>query len=397
MNIERTFRLSIKNILSSKGRSLLTMLGIIIGVAAVIVIVGLGNGMETYMKESFQSMGTNLLTVNVIGRGSARSVSVDDMYHIADENSDLFVAMSPTVSVSATIKVGSEVLEDTQATGVGEDYLSMKKFTMENGRFIQYADNLSRSKVCVIGSFIAQEWFSGNALGESIKINGNYYEIVGVLNEISDSTEGSSDDCVYLPYTTGAKAMGTGTITSFSFEMASEDNVQESKDAIESALYEVFGSTDAYMIISLSEMLDTMTSMVNIVVTILALIAGISLVVGGVGIMNIMLVSVSERTREIGIRKALGAKRRDVLFQFVLEAGITSALGGVIGILIGYLLSSAGTILISVMLSEGVKIVPSIASVMIAFGISAGIGVVFGYLPAKKAAQLNPIDALRYE
>ncbi len=397
MKLTRTFKLAIKSILSSKARSFLTMLGIIIGVAAVIVIVGLGNGMENYMTDSFQSMGTNLITVTVTGRGSTRSVSTEDMYAISDDNPELFSAMSPTVNVSAVVKLGTQELEDTSVTGIGEDYLEMKKYTMSAGRFIGYGDNLSRSKVCAVGSYIATEWFSGNALGQTLKINGDFYKIVGVVSEASDSTAGSSDDYVYLPYTTAAKLMGTGNITSYSFAMVSEDRVQESKDAVNTVLYKAFGSTDAYNIMSLSEMLSTMTSMLNIVVTVLAVIAGISLLVGGIGIMNIMLVSVSERTREIGIRKALGAKRRNILLQFVIEAGTTSAIGGTIGIAIGYLLSSAGTMILSLMMAVDLSITPSTWSVIMAFGVSAGIGILFGYLPARKAAYLNPIDALRYD
>ena len=397
MRIIRSFTLAIRSILGNKARSLLTMLGIIIGVGAVIVIVGLGNGMSNYMTETFQSFGTNLLTVNVFGRGSSRSVSVDRMYQIADDNPELFAAMSPTVGVSATVKSGTEELEDTSLTGVGEDYLEMRAYKMAAGRFIRYADNLSRSKVCVVGSYIDRDWFGGNSVGQTLKINGDFYEIIGVIAEIADSTSGSSDDAAYLPYSTAAKLMNSGTITSFSFAMQTEDAVQQSKDAINEVLYGVFGSTDSYRITSMSEMLDTMTSMLNIVVMVLAIIAGISLLVGGIGIMNIMLVSVSERTREIGIRKALGAKRRNVLMQFVIEAGLTSTIGGTIGIVIGYLLSSAATVVISSMFAAQLIVTPSIGSVIMAFSVSAGIGILFGYLPARKAAFLNPIDALRYE
>ena len=397
MRIMRSFRLAIRSILGNKARSLLTMLGIIIGVAAVIVIVGLGNGMENYMTESFQSLGTNLMTVNVFGRGTSRSVSVDEMYKIADDNPDLFIAMSPTINMSATVKSGTEELEETSLTGVGEDYLDMRAYEMTAGRFIRYADNLSRSKVCVVGSYIDREWFSGSAVGNTLKINGDYYEIVGVIAELADSTSGSSDDTAYLPYTTAAKLMNIGTIGSYSFAMRTEDAVSESRSAINTVLFGVFGSTDSYRITSMSEMLDTLTSMINVVVVVLAIIAGISLLVGGIGIMNIMLVSVSERTREIGIRKALGAKRRHVLSQFVIEAGLTSAIGGTIGILLGYLLTSVATVIITSLLGEQLTITPSTGAVVMAFSVSAGIGILFGYLPARKAAYLNPIDALRYE
>ncbi len=397
MRFTRTLSLAFKSIVASKARAFLTMLGIIIGVAAVIVIVGLGNGMENYMTESFKSMGSNLLSVNISGRGSNRSVSVDDMYAIADDNSDLFTAMSPTVNVAALVKQATEELEDTSVIGVGEDYLDVKLYEMSKGRFIHYGDNLNRSNICVIGSYIDTEWYRGDAVGQTIKINGDYFEIVGILDETSDSTKGSSDDYIYLPYTTAAKLMGTGNITSYSFAMASENRVQQSKDAVNEELYKIFGSTDAYRIISMSEILDIMTGMIDIVVLVLTIIAGISLLVGGIGIMNIMLVSVSERTREIGIRKALGGKRRDILFQFVIEAGTTSAIGGIIGIIAGYLLSSLATSVISSLMSENIVVTPSHWAVMMAFGVSASIGVLFGYLPARKAAYLNPIDALRYE
>jgi len=397
MKFTRTVKLAIKSIMSSKARSFLTMLGIIIGVSAVIVIVGIGNGMQNYLTEQFKSMGTNLLTVSIRGRGSTRSVSVDDMYAIAEENKDVFGGLSPYVPVAASVKIGGEELDDTSVVGVGEDYLSMKNIKLDAGRAILYADNLSRSKVCVVGSYISRVWFGGNAVGQTLKLNGDRFQIVGVLEELAESEEGSTDDCVYLPYTTALKLMGTRTVSTYYFEMLSEDNVQHSKDIIYTALYNRFGSGDSFTIISMSEILSTMNEIIGVVITVLSIIAGISLLVGGIGIMNIMLVSVSERTREIGIRKALGAKRRNILLQFVIEAGTTSVIGGAIGILFGYLLSSVGTSIITSMLETELVIAPSVGSVIMAVGVSAGVRVLFGYLPARKAAYLNPIDALRFE
>ncbi|ATW23788.1 ABC transporter permease [Candidatus Formimonas warabiya] len=397
MNFAETFQLAIKNILSSKVRSLLTMLGIIIGVAAVIVIVGMGNGMQNYMTSQFQSMGTNLLTVNIMGTGSSHHISVKDMYALVEKNPKYLTDVSPTVTVNGSVKIGSETLDKTSVTGVSETYDDMKQYDIHEGRFIQYVDILNRNKVCAVGSYIANDWFNGNAVGKSLKINGTTFAIAGVVAEESESEEGGTDDAVYLPYTTAAILASTGTISSYTFEMTSEDNVSDTKAILEDALYDVYKTDDAYSIISMSEMMDMMSSMINIVVTVLAAIAAISLAVGGIGIMNIMLVSVSERTREIGIRKSLGAKQRFIMRQFVIEAATTSALGGIAGIGFGYILSFIATEVITKMLSTSIQVTPSMTAVLEAFTVSVAIGIIFGYLPAKKAARLNPIDALRYE
>ena len=396
MSLRQSFLMAIKNIMSSKVRSLLTMLGIIIGVAAVIVIVGLGNGMETYMTDSFKSMGTNLLTVTVLGRGPSRSVSVEDMYQLLDDNPEYLDALSPTVTYNGTVKIGSESLSSS-VTGVSEDYLYMKAYEIDRGRDLSYIDMENRSKVCVVGSYISKEFFNGNPVGKEIKIGGNTFTVIGAMAEELESEEGSTDDCVYIPYTTAARLSNTGKISSYTFAVVSEETISESKAIIEEKLEKIFGSDSAFLVISLSEILDVMSQMIDIMVTVLAGIAAISLVVGGIGIMNIMLVSVTERTREIGIRKALGAKQRNIMSQFVIEAATTSALGGVIGIGMGYMFSEIATRVISVALEVEMKVIPTVGSVMLAFGISVGIGILFGYLPAKKAARLNPIDALRYE
>ena len=210
--------------------------------------------------------------------------------------------------------------------------------------------------------------------------------------------EGGTDDCVYVPYSTAARLSFTGTISSYTVTVTDEEYAALGKEAIETALYKIFQDEDAYTVVSMAEMLDTMTSMVNMVIAILAAIAGISLLVGGIGIMNIMLVSVTERTREIGIRKALGAREGAIMRQFVIEAATTSALGGVLGIILGFGLSAVATTVIAGLLPDTpIAVSPSAGAVLIAFGVSAGIGIAFGYLPAKKAAVLNPIDALRYD
>ncbi len=398
MSFAESFRLALKNIRGSKMRTFLTMLGIVIGVTAVIVIVGLGNGMQTYMKDSFSDMGTNTLNVMIMGRGSSRSVSVEQMYDLVAENSHMLAAVSPTVTMNATVKIGTETASSTTVTGISEAYASMKDYDIARGRGLDYVDVAQRKNVCVIGSYLNEAYYAGNAVGQTLKLGGRQMTIVGVLaQETDDMEEGGTDDCVLLPYSTAARLSSTGSIGSYLITVVDEDQAAACKTLVEDALYDVFDDEDAYAVISMAEMLDTMNSMINVLISILAAIAAISLVVGGIGIMNIMLVSVTERTREIGIRKALGAKERSIMQQFVIEAATTSALGGVLGILLGYGLSSVGSTVASVLLETQMTIAPTGAAVAAAFGISTGIGVVFGYLPAKKAAALNPIDALRYE
>lgn len=398
MSLYETFSLALKNIWSSKVRTLLTMLGIIIGVCAVIVIVGLGNGMANYMRDSFAEMGTNTLTVMVSGRGTSRSVSEEQMYEIVAENPDCLEQISPTVPMIGTVKIGSDSYSSTSVTGISEDYFDMKGYEVSQGRGIQYVDIMDRKKVCVVGTYVAQAYYGGDAIGQTVKIGGTTFKIVGVMaQESTEMEEGGTDDCIFCPYSTAARLSFTGTINSYIITVTSEELAAQGKEVVEDALYDVFADSDAYTVASMSEMLDTMTSMVNVVIYILAGIAAISLVVGGIGIMNIMLVSVTERTREIGIRKALGAKEGAILRQFVIEAATTSALGGVIGILFGFGLSAIATQVIAMFMDTAITVSPSLTAVLGAFGISAGIGILFGYLPAKKAARLNPIDALRYD
>ena len=396
MSILESVELALKNIVSSKTRTLLTMLGIIIGVAAVIVIVGLGNGLEGYVAGSFSDMGTNTLTVTVMSRGSTRSLSVDEMYEIVAENSQYLDLCSPTVNMMGYVKIGSETLSSTSSMGVSEDYFGISGDTVAKGRGLQYSDIANRSKVCVIGAFLDQAYFGGNAVGETLRVGGTSLTIVGVLAQSGERLEeGGADDCLYLPYSTASRI--SGEISSYVVTMRDEDHIDESVDALERALYAVFASDSYYTVTSMAEMLETMTSMINILVGVLAGIAAISLVVGGIGIMNIMLVSVTERTREIGIRKSLGAKERYIMQQFVIEAACTSALGGITGILIGRGLSVLASRVVTRLMGETLTVSPTAAAVGMALGISVGIGILFGYLPAKKAAGLNPIDALHYD
>ena len=394
MGIAQSFVLALKSLVSNKMRAFLTMLGIIIGVGSVILIMSLGNGMTTQVSDTFESMGTRTVSVMLLGRGSNRTFTDDQMYDFALEHSDTVKAVSPEVSLNLTVrpKGWTENLS-TGITGVGEDYLTIKKYETAYGRFLTYMDIKTRNKVCYVGAYFnSADVFDGKALGNTIKINGEEYTVIGVADEITDATdENGSDNFIYIPYTNASRFSRTGTISNYTLLATSDETVTTVKEQIQDALYDVYGDDDAYFVSALAEMLDTVTEIMDTMVTVIAAIAAISLLVGGIGIMNIMLVSVTERTREIGIRKALGAKRRDIMTQFVIEAMTTSLIGGLLGIAAGI----GGAKLAGNLL--GMQAVPSLDSILLSVGISVGIGVLFGYLPAKKAAQLNPIDALRHD
>ncbi len=406
MNFVQSFRLALKALATSKMRSLLTMLGIIIGVGAVIIITSLGNGMQTYMNDQFEQMGSNLVQAQVYSDGSSRSVDADDMYDLVDKYPRYLSGVTPYLTPSALVRHGNDEFKRTKIYGVGETFYNSEKGTtmqgekLADGHFLSYVDVKRVQSVCVVGAYLAQEAFGGDALGKTITLSGAPFTVIGVLDTSADLSEGSGDDVIYIPYTQAQRMGDSGYFSLYMFTATSRDAAQAAKGIVEKRLHQIFQSTDNYFVMTAAEMMDAMNSMLSILMTILTLIAAISLLVGGIGIMNIMLVSVTERTREIGIRKSLGAKGRDIRSQFIIEAGTTSAIGGVLGIGFGVLCANLLTVVLGAVVgsgSDGFHAVPTPSGIAVAFGVSVAIGVLFGYLPANKAAKLNPIDALRYE
>lgn len=390
----QSFKLAIKSIWGNKMRSFLTMLGIIIGVAAVIILVSLVNGYMGSVVESFASMGVNQINVNVTNLTS-RTVDVDQMYEFYDEHGDMFDGISPNVSLSATIKKGDDSMTSTSVAGRSEQYLEMKDYKLQVGRNIAYSDIVSRQKVCVIGAYVAQELFGSadKAISDTLKINGYAFKVVGVVEaqDEDDMEDGGTDDFVWIPYSVATSLAGSANISSYTLTVFNTDNADTAKTLIQNFLYETFKDSDLYRVTAMSEMLDNLNNQISLMSGMLGGIAGISLLVAGVGVMNIMLVSVTERTREIGIRKSLGADKGTILQQFVIEAAVTSSLGGLVGILIGCIATKAVGAFI------GISASPTLTAVIVSFGVSVAIGLFFGYMPARRAANLNPIDALRSE
>ncbi len=393
MKFSKTLALALSSIRSNKMRSFLTMLGIIIGVAAVIILVSIMDGITGQVSDIFEGFGMNNITVAITSRGSTRYVEPENLYELIDENPELFTYCSPKVTTTVNIKSPTSSKSSyASVTGVDETYDEIDDLTTEQGRFLQFVDIEKMIKVCVIGTYYEKEYYgTGKALGETIKINGEPYIIVGVLEENADSSENSSDQCLYIPYTNASKMSRNTSIGSYTVSMKDADKIDMAKAVLETRLTKILGNRDYFKIIATQEVLDEMNSIMGTLKGALILIAGISLLVGGIGIMNIMLVSVTERTKEIGIRKSLGAKKKHIMQQFVIEAATVSGIGGIIGILLG------GVVAYLIGLVMDITIIPSVSAIIVAFSVSVGIGIMFGFLPAKNAATLNPIDALRFE
>ncbi len=392
--LSQSFKMSVKSIMGNKGRSALTMLGVIIGVASVIILTGIGQGATSTITDSLSAMGTKLVTVSMSRGGwggSTRSISLEDMEKFLENNPDIVSAMSPAISGNVQLKAGNENTY-TSLSAYDSSYTDIKEQKLMWGRFISDFDVEHRSYVCVVGTYIVKEYFGGvNPIGETIKLNGRQFEIVGVYEEMGSSTETSADNAVTIPYTTAMRFLKNKNISTFYFSATSEDTVETAVNELEAYITKKVGSDNGFSVNSVAEILDTVNDIMGTMTTMLAGIAAISLIVGGIGIMNIMTVSVSERTREIGIRKAIGARTTDILLQFLVESTILSAMGGIVGILFGI---GIGQIVCSLI---NMQFVAKGSMILLSFSFSLIIGIFFGIAPAKKAAKLHPIDALRSE
>jgi putative ABC transport system permease protein len=381
------------------------MLGMIIGVAAVIAMVGIGNGATAQITSQIQSLGSNLLTISPGqsnnggvrgGAGSGTSLTMSDVSKI--QVGGPIKAVAPVTNINAQIVLGAGNTS-TQVYGTTADYQSIKNVTMATGRFLTQSDVDSASRVCVLGPNVVTDLMgdpNAQIIGKNIKINNVPFQVIGVTTASGSTGFMSPDDMIYAPITTiQERLIGTKTLRSIMVSASSANQMQAAQDQLtidmEMAHHIQQGQPDDFTIQNQADILASMQGVTQTLTMLLGGIAGISLLVGGIGIMNIMLVSVTERTREIGIRKAIGAKSGDILTQFLIEAIVLSVLGGGIGIVLG----SAGSLLIGKALKMSTSV--SLSSVFVAFGFSAAIGIVFGVFPAKKAASMDPIDALRFE
>lgn len=391
MNLNQAIKLALRGILDNKMRSLLTMLGIIIGVGSVITLVAIGQGTTAQVTEQIQSLGSNLLTINITGRGVNTSLSYDQVMKFAESAN--VKAVAPVVSAPASVKYGNKMPDDLQVTGTNDYYHTVRNYNIASGRFFVSSDIDMRKKVAVIGSQAAQELFGLlDPLGENIKVGNQFFKVIGVLESKGSTMMGSSDTQVLIPITVAERLAQARGIRTIYVQAKDPNTVSLASDEISSMLLKMFGNDqNSFRIFDQTQVLDTVNKTADTLAMMLGGIAGISLLVGGIGIMNIMLVSVTERTREIGIRKALGAKRRDILFQFLIEALVISGLGGITGIVLGILLSNG----LADLLHIGVKV--SLPVVGVSFVFSLLVGMFFGIHPAHKASGLSPMTALRYE
>ena len=389
----------------NKMRTALTMLGIIIGVGAVIAMVGIGNGAKAQVQARIAALGQNVIQIFAgnISRGGVRSgfggagtLTVEDALAMQKEVPGV-VAVSPEVRSGAQVMAGNNNWS-TSVMGESVDYLAIRQWDLEDGAMFSEADVRSAAKVCVLGKTVADNLFpEDEPIGKVIRIKNVPIKVLGVLKPKGASMFGSDqDDVILVPFTTGMKRFaGVTMLRSILAQAATADQITEAQNGITDLLRQRHriqaGHDDDFIIRNQQEIAETQTAAMDTMTALLAGVAIISLIVGGIGIMNIMLVSVTERTREIGIRMAVGARGRDILLQFLIEAVALSSTGGLLGIGLGI----GGARLLTIIKEWPTLISPD--SIIIAFAFSAAVGVFFGFYPARKASQLDPIDALRYE
>ncbi|MBI5641639.1 MAG: ABC transporter permease [Nitrospirae bacterium] len=402
MDVIETLRLSRDALMSNRMRSLLTMLGVIIGVASVIMLVSIGEGARTYIHRELGNLGTNILII-VPGKTSTkggfhppsastiRKLVYDDAV-ILKKRSQYIADAVPLILGSSKVKYQNQS-RDNNVVGVIESYFDIRNLAVESGRFINASDVDSKRKVCVLGRTVKKGLFGDkSALGAVISIGDSKYRVIGVMEKKGVTLGIDFDDIVFIPTTAAQELFDTNSLFNITVKVKGSADVSAAIEDIRHILMKRHAGREDFTVMSQDEMLGVMNKVLNIMTAVLAGIAAISLVVGGIGIMNIMLVSVRERTREIGIRKALGAKNRDILIQFLAEALTLSMIGGLAGVLIG---ASA-----SLGLPYFLKFLPtqiSWWSIMLAFFFSASVGIFFGVYPARKASLYDPIVALRYE
>ena len=395
------------SITSNKVRTGLTVLGIVIGIASVIIMIAIGNGSQAAIQKSIQSIGSNLLTIQP-GRqqgfgggpsqsmGSSQTLTMTDVDAI-EKNISHIAAIAPSVSGNEQLIAGGNNAQNS-VMGVTPAYTTVNNITVAQGVFISEAHVSKKSKVIVIGPDIVTELFSENAdvVGEKIRIGGASYTIIGVTQSKGGSGFGSSDDGVFMPLSAYQQFFqGDTYLSSIGISVDAQDAMTDVETDIQKLLLELHGISNAddadFRIRNQADIIEMTSSISSTLTMLLGAVAGISLVVGGIGIMNMMLTTVTERTREIGLRKSIGAKQGDIRIQFLLESVVLTFIGGVIGVALG--------VAVSIILSQFDIVATQISSfsIILSFSVSAAIGIVFGYYPARRASKLNPIHALRYE
>ena len=392
MKLGQAIKIAFKNITMNKLRAVLTMLGIIIGVAAVIALTSLGMGASNSVSDEIAGLGTTTVSVNLSGNSSEEEVvDYDELMAFAEY--DEVKAVSPTVTTSSTLKNGTTSSSGVTVTGVTTSYEEVQDVTLQSGRNVMDIDLDNRNKVVVLGYNVATELFGFTTpVDKTVQIDGTTFKVIGVLAEKGEELTGSVDDSVLIPFTTAQRFIGQTYVTSATVLMTDEDSVEMGMAKMKQKLYNQFdGDETSYSVRNQSSVTEALDSVSNTMTLLLAGIASISLIVGGIGIMNIMLVSVTERTREIGIRKAIGARKKDIMLQFLIEAIVLSALGGILGAAIG--IGSAE--ILSTTLDMTSQITWWVVGGSVSFSVL--IGIIFGIFPANKASNLSPLEALRYQ